>query len=207
MRERGEQAVEYADHLRQGQRADERPQRAALEVLHGDVRLPLLMDEVEHRHDARVAQRTCDTRFPDEPLGERLVRGMEGRELLERDVASERRLAREVHDGHPAAPELANDLVGPDAPRHPPTLSPGDERGAPAPSSRRPEGPLRYGLVVDSVNVSVLLYVPVRSGSLARIDCLKPIVTISLDVGAFHVLIVVGLLEPPTAAYVPPTPA
>ena len=47
-----------------------------------------------------------------------------------------------------------------------------------------------YGLVVDSVNVSVLLYVPVRSGSLAPIDCLKPIVTASLEVGPFHVLTV-----------------
>ena len=38
-----------------------------------------------------------------------------------------------------------------------------------------------YGCVVDSVNVSVLLYVPVRSGSLAPIDCWKSIVTASLD--------------------------
>ena len=40
-----------------------------------------------------------------------------------------------------------------------------------------------YGFVVDSVNVSVLLYVPVRSGSVAPIDCLSAIVTGSLDVG------------------------
>ena len=44
------------------------------------------------------------------------------------------------------------------------------------PHAGAPETPL-YGFVVDSVNVSVLLYVPVRSGSLAPIDCLKPIVT------------------------------
>ena len=41
-----------------------------------------------------------------------------------------------------------------------------------------------YGLVVLSVNVSVLLYVPVRSGSLAPMACLKPIGTTSLDTGA-----------------------
>ena len=37
------------------------------------------------------------------------------------------------------------------------------------------------------VNVSVLLYVPVRSGSLARIACLNVIGTDSLEVGAVHV--------------------
>ena len=45
-------------------------------------------------------------------------------------------------------------------------------------------GALRiYGLVVDSVNVSVLAYVPVRSGSLRPIVCLKPSVTESLETG------------------------
>ena len=39
------------------------------------------------------------------------------------------------------------------------------------------------------MNVSVLLYVPVRSGSLAAIDCLKVTGTDSLEVGADHVLI------------------
>ena len=34
------------------------------------------------------------------------------------------------------------------------------------------------------MNVSVLAYVPVRSGSLAAIDCLKSIVTLSLETGA-----------------------
>src|SRR5262245_12317268 len=43
-----------------------------------------------------------------------------------------------------------------------------------------------YGVVVDSVNVSVLLYVPVRSASLAPMCCLKPTVTTSLDTGAVH---------------------
>ena len=65
----------------------------------------------------------------------------------------------------------------------------GRRRDAPAP---RLAGPL-YGFVVESVNVSVLLYVPVRSGSLAPIDCLKPIVTASLEVGPFHVLTVAGI--------------
>ena len=42
---------------------------------------------------------------------------------------------------------------------------------------------VRYGVVVDRVNVSVFAYVPVRSGSLAPIDCLKPSVTASLEIG------------------------
>src|SRR4029079_12851568 len=46
-----------------------------------------------------------------------------------------------------------------------------------------------HGVVVLRVNVSVLLYVPVRSGSLAAIDCLKVTGTDSLEVGADHFLI------------------
>ena len=47
-----------------------------------------------------------------------------------------------------------------------------------------PAGPTSvYGVVVDRVNVSVLLYAPVRSASLAPIACLNPIVTASLDTG------------------------
>ena len=40
-----------------------------------------------------------------------------------------------------------------------------------------------YGFVVDSVNVSVFAYAPVRNGSLAPIVCLKPIVTRSFEIG------------------------
>src|SRR4051812_28646962 len=60
--------------------------------------------------------------------------------------------------------------------------------GAPA-RGRRPRG-RSYGVVVLRVNVSVLLYVPVRSGSLAAIDCLNVTGTDSLEVGAIQVLIV-----------------
>ena len=40
-----------------------------------------------------------------------------------------------------------------------------------------------YGFVVESVNVSVLLYVPVRRASLAPMACLKATVTGSLLTG------------------------
>ena len=62
-----------------------------------------------------------------------------------------------------------------------------------------------YGVVVDSVNVKDLLYVPVRSASAAPIDCLKSTVTDSLDVGPAHVLSDAGVLA--TGANAPPTPA
>ncbi len=63
-----------------------------------------------------------------------------------------------------------------------------------------------YGVVVDSVNVSVLLYAPVRSASVAPIDCLNLTVTASLEVGADQVFSGVGAAEPPTGANAVPVP-
>ena len=57
------------------------------------------------------------------------------------------------------------------------------------------------------MNVRVLLYAPVRSASLAAIDCLKLIPTDSLEVGADHVFSVVGFAVPPTGANAVPVPA
>jgi hypothetical protein len=45
------------------------------------------------------------------------------------------------------------------------------------------DGGAAYGLFVDSVNVSVLLYVPVRSASLAAMRWLKSSDTASLEIG------------------------
>src|SRR5690242_7206302 len=53
-------------------------------------------------------------------------------------------------------------------------------------------------MVVDSVNVSVFEYDPVRSASLAPIDCLNSIVTASLDTGALQVSRFSGLAVEPT---------
>src|SRR5262249_34195158 len=63
----------------------------------------------------------------------------------------------------------------------------GTDNSASRPVRGGPGGPPRrcpYGVVVDSVNVSVLAYVPVRSGSFWPIVCLKPIVSTSLLIGA-----------------------
>ena len=55
----------------------------------------------------------------------------------------------------------------------------------PAPGAPRDQSPpqSRYGVVVDSVNVSVLLYVPVRRASLAPIAWRNCTVTASLLIG------------------------
>ena len=54
------------------------------------------------------------------------------------------------------------------------------------------------------MNVSVLLYAPVLSASLAPIVCLRLIVTTSFDAGAVQLLSSVGAALPPTAANGPP---
>src|SRR4051794_41964496 len=61
-----------------------------------------------------------------------------------------------------------------------------------------------YGFVVEGVNVSVLLYVPVRRASPAPMACLKATATGSLLTGPAQVSSGVGLEEPPTAVGVPP---
>ncbi len=111
----GEQPLEHAADLRERQVADERPQRPALDVLHRDVRRPLVLEVVVDGDDVRVAQRAGHPRLAQEALGEGLVGGMEARELLQRDVPVEVGLAREVDGRHPAAPDLLQQLVAPDA--------------------------------------------------------------------------------------------
>src|SRR3954454_7081143 len=70
----------------------------------------------------------------------------------------------------------------------------------------RPSGdpPDPYGVVVDSVNVSVLLYEPVRSASVDLTSWLYSIVTASLDTGAFHVSRFSGEADEPTLLYAVP---
>ena len=53
---------------------------------------------------------------------------------------------------------------------------------------------------MESVNVSVLLYVPVRSAIAGLDRLLEADVTTSLEPGRCSVISVVGLAEPPTGA-------
>src|SRR5689334_12730953 len=64
-----------------------------------------------------------------------------------------------------------------------------------------------YGWVVDSVNVRVLLYVPVRSASLASTCCWNCRLTGSLETGPWYASRAVGFADPPTGANAKPSPA
>ena len=63
VREPGEHALEHAEHLRQLERADQRPQRAAGDVLHRDVGHAVVLEEVEQRDDVRVVERGGEPRL------------------------------------------------------------------------------------------------------------------------------------------------
>ena len=112
--EPGEQALEHAADLRERQLPHVRAQRAALDVLHRDVRRAVVLEVVVHGDDVRVAQRAGHARLAQEALRERRVRGVERAQLLERDEAVEVGLAREVDDRHAAAADLPQDLVAAD---------------------------------------------------------------------------------------------
>ena len=78
VREPGEQALEHAADLRRASVAPTYgPQRAALDVLHRDVRRAVVLEVVVHGDDVRVAERAGDARLAQEALGERGVRGVE----------------------------------------------------------------------------------------------------------------------------------
>jgi hypothetical protein len=108
--EAGEDPLEHGEHLRQSEMADEPAQRAAADVLHRDVGDTAVLEEVEQRDDVRVMQPGREPRLAHEAPGERRVGGLE-LEALERDVAVERRLSGEIHDGHSAACQDSHDLV------------------------------------------------------------------------------------------------
>ena len=114
VREPGQDALQHARDLRQLEVADERAQRAALDVLHRDVRRPLVLEEVVDGDDVGVAQRAGDARLAHEALGEGRVCGVKRRQLLQRDDAVEVGLTREIDDGHPAAADLTDDVVSPE---------------------------------------------------------------------------------------------
>ena len=115
--EPGEHAFERPEDLREREVADEPPQRPAAHVLHRDVRHAAVLEEVEERDDVGVVEPGREPRLAHEALGERRVGGPE-LEALERDLAVERRLPGEIHDGHPAACEHSHDLVAPDSLPH-----------------------------------------------------------------------------------------
>ncbi len=84
-------------------------QRPAGDQFHGDERAPAVLAQLVHLNDERVPDRGHHFGFSPEPGRGRLVRGV--RNHLESDFAIQARVPGAVHDGHPAAPEFAQDLV------------------------------------------------------------------------------------------------
>ena len=121
-----EHALEHAGHLRERQPPDERPQRAALEVLHGDERHALVLEVLDHRDDARVVEPARHARLVQEAVRERGVGDVDRVQLLERDLAPERLLPREMHRRHAASAQQPLDLVATDRARRHASL---DARG------------------------------------------------------------------------------
>ena len=108
-------ALEHPGDLGQAERAHVGAQRAALEVLHRDVGHPLVLEVLVDGDDVGVPERAGDARLLQEAGGGGRIGGVEGRQLLEGDVAQEVGLAGQVDHRHPAAADLAHDLEAPDA--------------------------------------------------------------------------------------------
>ena len=88
-----------------------------VDVLHGDVRGPVVLEVVVDRDDVGVAERAGQPRLAQEALREGGVGLAKGAQLLQRDQAVEVGLAGEEHGGHAAPAELLEDLVAADRPR------------------------------------------------------------------------------------------
>ena len=70
MTQRGQHALGDAEDLRERQRADERPQRPARDVLHGDVGHAAVLEEVEQRDHVRMVEPSGESGLLDEALGQ-----------------------------------------------------------------------------------------------------------------------------------------
>ena len=82
-------------------------QRAAAEILHHDVRPPVMLADVEDRHGVRLAgEPRRGERLPCEPLPHRAVLRVPIRQDLDRDVAAQDRVGRAVDIAHATAPDL-----------------------------------------------------------------------------------------------------
>ena len=106
----------HVDRLVRGQRpasVEPFPGGAARHVLGHDEQLALDLLEGMHRGDIRVHQRRGGAGFEPEPLAPRAVGGVLGMQDFQGDGPCEAGIVSEVHDAHPAAPQRANDAVGP----------------------------------------------------------------------------------------------
>ena len=97
------------------QRADvtnDRIEGPSLHVLHDEIQDVLAFLDGIDRNDVGMAQGGGGARLPLEPLDHALPHEQEGgRQHLDRHLAVEGEVVREVYRGHPAAPQLGEDFV------------------------------------------------------------------------------------------------
>ena len=79
--------------------------------------VPRVLEVLVHGDDVRVVERPRQPRLAQEPMGELGRARVEPAQLLERDLAVEVGLPREVDDRHAAAADLAQDLIATDCSR------------------------------------------------------------------------------------------
>ena len=103
--------VDRADRVQRRLLDDELLERAALEVLHRDVRRAVPFAAVEDADDVGVLQAGRARGLAAEALDELVVLGEAPVQQLERDLAAELLVERAVHVGHPARPDAVLDRV------------------------------------------------------------------------------------------------
>jgi hypothetical protein len=86
-------------------------ERFAIEELHHDETLPVVLVDFVNRADVRVIQSRCGLHFPPEPFKSGQVVGHPARQEFQPDWAMQPRGLSFVDDAHPAATELFDDAV------------------------------------------------------------------------------------------------
>jgi hypothetical protein len=83
-------------------------ERHALDELHDDERLPVVLAEVVNRHDVAVSQIACGLRLLNEPLPDGLVSRSK---QLDGNRSSDPRIATTVDDTHATVTETINHFI------------------------------------------------------------------------------------------------
>ena len=113
---------EHRDRRRDRLGRRERPrfqavrQRLALEKLHREKRLAVVLADLEELADVRVAHGRGGPRLAQQTIPHLRIRRRE--ERLDRDRTLQSLVDRFVHDPHAASSDLADDAIVPDAVRH-----------------------------------------------------------------------------------------
>jgi hypothetical protein len=92
-------------------------QALALDQLHREVRLAVVVADLEHRDGVRVTELGGGARFLAKAVDLVLVGELAGGDELQRDLAIQRRIARPPHHAHRAAPDRRDQIVTAEAAR------------------------------------------------------------------------------------------